>query len=69
MKDLREIDNLPDGALVPIKTFAALVGQGVSTLWRKAQNESDFPRPIRLGARCTRFRMGDVRAYIERRAA
>lgn len=64
MKDLRNADTLPDCALVDVQMTTGLLGTSVSTGWRKIKTDPDFPKPIRLGARCTRFRMGDIRAYI-----
>lgn len=62
-------DQLPDGALTSVKVIAALTGNGVSTVWRHAALDPDFPKPIRLSARCTRFRVGEVRAYIAGKVA
>ena len=64
MKDLRQIDQLPDSALVSVQVFAVLTGQSVSTVWRKFNTEPDYPAPVRLGTRCTRVKLGDVRNYI-----
>lgn len=64
LKDLRQIDQLPDSALVSVQVFAALTGQSVSTVWRKFNNEPGYPTPVRLGTRCTRVKLGDVRGYI-----
>jgi predicted DNA-binding transcriptional regulator AlpA len=59
---------LPDEAQVSVKTIAALTGNGVSTIWRYAKNP-DFPKPTKLSARCTRFRVGDVRAWLASKEA
>lgn len=69
MQDLRHIGKLPDEALVPVPVLAALTQQGTSTAWRKLASDPDYPKPIRLGNRCTRVRLGDIRAYIAGRAA
>lgn len=65
MKKLRDTDNLPDEALVSIPVLAALTGQGVSTVWRKLGRAPGYPKPIKLGERCTRVRLGDVRRLIQ----
>jgi predicted DNA-binding transcriptional regulator AlpA len=62
-------DKLPDEAMTSVKVIAALTGNGVSTIWRYAAQNPDFPKPIKLSARCTRFRVGDVRAYLKNREA
>jgi prophage regulatory protein len=35
------------------KHAAEFLGIGVATLWRWIKERPDFPRPIRLSARCT----------------
>jgi predicted DNA-binding transcriptional regulator AlpA len=60
-------DKLPDEAMTSVKVIAALTGNGVSTVWRYAALNPDFPKPIKLSARCTRFRVGEVRAYLNSR--
>lgn len=67
--DVSHFDQLPDTALVPIRALAAVMGKGVSTAWRNTQNDPDFPRPIRMSAGCTRFKVGDIRAYLAKKAA
>jgi predicted DNA-binding transcriptional regulator AlpA len=64
MKDLRHLDQMPDSALIPIPVFAKLAGQGLSTVWRKLAEDPKYPETIRLGARCTRVRLGDVRKLL-----
>lgn len=66
--DVSHFDQLPDTALVPIKALAAVMGKGVSTAWRNTQNDPDFPRPIRMSAGCTRFKVGEIRAYLAMKA-
>lgn len=61
--DVSHFDQLPDSALVPVTTVAAVTCEGVSTIWRKAQTDERL-KPIRLGNRCTRFRVGGLRAYM-----
>lgn len=62
-------DQLPDEAMTSVKVIAALTGNGVSTVWRYAALNPDFPKAYKLSARCTRFRVGEVRAYLKRRGA
>lgn len=60
-------DQLPDEAMTSVKVIAALTGNGVSTVWRYAALNPDFPKPIKLSARCTRFRVGEVRAWLAKK--
>ena len=53
---------LPD-ALLRIKTVAEQVGLSVATIYRKL-DEGQFPQPVRLGARCTRWKAADIRAWV-----
>ena len=66
--DQQRIANLPDEALVSVATFAALTEQSVSTVWRKLGTDLDYPATVRLGNRCTRVRMGDIRKLIASKA-
>ncbi len=66
--DVSHFDKLPDAALIAIGGLAAVLSKGVSTVWRDVQNDPDFPRPIRLGVGCTRFSVGDIRAYVTKKA-
>ena len=67
--NVSHFDTLPNAALISIKALAAVNGQGVSTLWRHCKEDPEFPRPIRLSAGCTRFNVGEIRAYLEKKAA
>lgn len=60
---------LPDETFVPVKVFPLMAGIAVSTAWRRAKLEPDFPKPVRLGRRCTRFRLGDIRRFLTEREA
>lgn len=64
-----DFDQLPDGALVDVTALAAYTEQGVSTVWRKVKTDPLHPQPIKLSHRCTRFRVGDIRAYLAAKAA
>ncbi len=41
---------------------------GRSTIWNWSA-DPDFPRPIRLSGKCTRWRLSDLTAWEARRAA
>jgi predicted DNA-binding transcriptional regulator AlpA len=62
--DISHFDQLPNSAMVTVKTFSAVLDAGDSTVWRRAKNEPTFPQPIRLGSKCTRFNVGAIRAFI-----
>ena len=58
--------NDPD-ALLRMATVCALTGLSPATIFRKTAAGA-FPAPIRDGARCTRWRAGSVRAWLQARA-
>lgn len=51
-------------ALLRIQTVAQATGLSDATIYRKLA-AGDFPEPIRLGKRCTRWKAADVRAWIQ----
>jgi predicted DNA-binding transcriptional regulator AlpA len=62
--NVSHFDQLPNSALVTIKTLCSLSDLAESTAWRRCKLEADFPKPIRLGVKCTRFRVADVRKFL-----
>ena len=60
---MSHFDNLPDGALVSDRVVAALFSVSRSTIWRWAKGGA-LPKPIPVGPRLTRWRLGDVRAVL-----
>ena len=48
-----------------LKDAATFLGISKTTLWRLANNASDFPQPIRLTARCCVYRKADLDAYLQ----
>ena len=54
-------------ALLRISTVEAISGLSKSTIYAKAAKH-EFPQPIKLGARCTRFRAADVMAWLAAQA-
>ena len=67
--NISAFDDLPDDALTTVKVLAAVTDSGVSTVWRHAALDPDYPKPIKLSKRATRFRVGDIREYIKSRRA
>jgi prophage regulatory protein len=57
-----------DDALLKCRTVQALTGLSEATIYRKVA-AGLFPEPIRLGARCTRWRAGDVTAWLRAQTA
>ena len=54
---------LPD-ALLNLRTAGAVGGVSTATIYRKAATDPTFPKLIRIGARCTRIRAGDLTAWL-----
>jgi prophage regulatory protein len=50
-------------ALLRIRIVEALTGLGRSKIYAMLARD-EFPQPVRLSARCTRFRAGDVQAWL-----
>ncbi len=51
-------------ALLRMETVTQATGLSPATVYRKLA-AGDFPKPVRLGARCTRWKAADVRAWIQ----
>ena len=62
-------DDLPDSALVSVPIAAKVNGQGESSYWQRAKSEPGFPPIIKLSPRCSRVRVGDLRAYLAKLGA
>lgn len=58
-----------DDALLKLSTVSQLAGISVQTIYRRFADDSTFPRPIRLNARCLRVRAGDLRRWLAEQAA
>jgi len=60
--DVLEVDD----ALLKQQTVSNICGMSRSTLYTKmSEVPPTFPQPIRLGKRCTRWRAGDIKAYLQ----
>lgn len=51
-------------ALLRVRTVSHATGLSVASLYRKLAAK-EFPEPVRLGKRCTRWKAADVRAWIQ----
>lgn len=56
-----------DSRLVRVKTLHELLGIGISTLWRWANEKEDFPKPIRVTRGVTLWDLEAVRTWLLRR--
>jgi len=57
-------------ALLRLATVEAITGLGRSTIYAKLKTpENQFPQPVRIGTRCTRWRAGDVTAWVAAQVA
>ncbi|MFI0849719.1 helix-turn-helix transcriptional regulator [Mesorhizobium sp. IMUNJ 23232] len=43
--------------------FAERIGVHRITIWRRSRAEPAFPKPVRLSAGCTRWRVADIEAW------
>jgi len=57
-----------DAALLKIKTVSAITGLSAPTIYRKLAAKQ-FPEPVRLGTRCTRWPAAGVRAWLAEQAS
>ena len=73
--EINSFDRLPDSAYVRESQLIQGTRQTVAgaplpfsapTLWRKVK-EGSFPKPIKLSARVTAWRVGDIRAWLTSR--
>jgi prophage regulatory protein len=55
-------------ALLRIKTVTHACGVSAATIYRMIA-AGEFPEPVRLGKRCTRWKAADVRAWIQAKGA
>lgn len=58
---------IPD-ALLDVRTVGTLAGMGRTNIYIRCK-AGTFPQPIRLSKRCTRWRSGDVMAWLQSQAA
>jgi predicted DNA-binding transcriptional regulator AlpA len=56
------------GALLRLRTVEAITGLSRSTIYAKLK-AGEFVEPVRLGARCTRWKASDVQAWLAAQAA
>ena len=54
--------------LLRLPEVKRVTGLGRSTIY-DAANRMGFPKPVKLGKKCTRWKVGDIRAFIAGSAA
>ena len=52
-----------DGEYVRLKDLIQVIPFSPATVWRKAKNGT-FPKPIKLSAQITAWRVKDIRAWL-----
>ena len=61
---LESLNCLPIGALISAKEICLIVGRSRASLWRDVQ-AGRLPKPVAIGPQTRRWRIEDVRAYLE----
>ena len=61
-------DHLNDVKLLSVRDVASALGISARTVWRWAATDPHFPHPITIGERCVRWRLADLKRFIDRRA-
>jgi prophage regulatory protein len=59
--------SVPD-ALLRVRTVSTVTGISPATIYRKVAT-GDFPQPVRLGARCTRWKSSSVLGWLAAQTA
>lgn len=62
-RTLKLFPSLPDDALIDDRTVAALLGRSRPSVWRDVAG-GRIPAPIKVGARSTRWRVGEIRQCL-----
>jgi predicted DNA-binding transcriptional regulator AlpA len=60
---LQEFDQMPGSALLSAKELSSLINRSRASLWRDVQ-AGRLPKPIAIGPQARRWRVEDVRAYL-----
>jgi len=56
-----------DVAMIDVNGVASLSCMSHSWIWNAAA-KGEMPKPVRLGARCTRWRLAEIRTWLAERA-
>ena len=49
--------------LLTVRDLSRRYDVSVATIWRWSSERDDFPRPLKLGTGCTRWRIQDLEAF------
>lgn len=60
---LHDFEALPGSALVSVTEIKLLAGRSAASIWRDVRR-GRLPRPIPLGPNASRWRVADVRVYL-----
>lgn len=52
---------------IRVKPLSKLTGVSVASIWEWAKNDPAFPKPVKLSANCTAWRMEEVKAWMDSR--
>ena len=63
LKRLESLTNMPAEALVSAKELSLLSGRSRASIWRDVR-AGRLPKPIAIGPQARRWRLADVRAYL-----
>ena len=55
--------------LLSAKQGAEYTGVTIGTWWEWARTVPDFPKPLRISARCTRWKRSEIDDFLESRRA
>ena len=55
--------------ILRVQAVAERLGYAVPSVWRKAKDEADFPKPVRIGPKCTGWIEAEVTDYLKRKIA
>lgn len=62
-------DNLDDITIVRWKRCAEILGVSPVTLWRRRQNDPDFPPVVQVSPGINGITVRNLRTYVEKRSA
>lgn len=54
---------------IKVATVAALTGDSVTTVWRRAREDPTFPKPFKLSPQSTVWNEAEILAWIEAKRA
>ena len=61
---LTNFDQLPNSALLTVNEIVVLANRSRTSIWRDVKNRK-LPKPTAIGPQARRWRVGDVRIYLD----